>query len=154
MNRRDRLFAASGGSGGTSDLVPTHVNFMHGRQDRRRPPGELRQLQPEEKMLCALRKVLAHMSAEAGGKARYFIVGTECRVRERHVSPGAKKGDPGTCRFAGRCEVGVAHASGEAAFKMIDFTVSFRDVEDPMGLPDVEYFDPTTVDEIDSATPL
>jgi hypothetical protein len=151
---RERLFAATNGGDSTSNLISTHVNFLRGRDDRRRRRGELRQLAPEEKMLCALRQVLAQMSTDTGGKARYFVLGSECRLHQRHVSPGAKDGDPGTYRFSGRCRIGVVHASGDTVKKMIDFTVSFRDAEDSMGLPTVEYFDPTTIDELDAATPL
>jgi len=154
MNRRERLFAAAGGGGSATDLVPIHVNFTFNRDDRRRKRGELRQLAPEEKMLCALRKVLADMSQESGGHTRYFLVGTVCRIVDRQVSPGAKQGDPGTYRFGGRCELGVAHASGEIARSTAEFMVSFRDTEDPMGLADVAYFEPTTIDQLDSRTPL
>lgn len=154
MNRRERLFATQRGGAPPPDLVSTHINFQHRPGDRRRKRGELRQLSPEEKMLCALRKVLAQMSHNAGGRARYFTIGDKCRIHARHVSPGAKDGDPGTYRFSGRCQLGVAHATGDSVTKMIEFNISFRDIKDAMGLPDVEYFEPTTVDELPPNTPL
>lgn len=150
MDRRRSLFDSKSKGSLDPSLQPTHVSFLHGAGDTRRKKGELRQLSPEEKAVCALRKVLAKMST----RTRYFLIGSQYRVLDRQISPGAKAGEPGTYRFRGRCQMGVAHHSGEAAVKMIEFVVSFRDTQDSMGLPDIAYFDPTTIDEIPPSTPL
>ena len=147
MDRRQPLFSSQNAAPSDLDLVKTRVNFLHHPDDARRRRGELRSLTPDEKMLCALRKVLSKMSSDSGGHERYFVVSPHCRVL-------ARQGDAGTYRTKGRCQIGIAHGSGEAAFKMIEFDVSFRDTEDAMGLPDVDYFDPTHIDEIDPRTPV
>jgi hypothetical protein len=149
MNRREQLFNSKQTNGADATLVSTRVRFTFHPNAPHRTKGELRQLAPEEKAMCALRKVFAQMSADTGGERRYFIVGEACRILERQVSPGAKEGDPGSYLFRGRCPMGIAHKNGDHSLKMIEFVVSFRDIEDAMGLPDVDYFDPTTIDEID-----
>jgi hypothetical protein len=153
MNRRDQLFNAKPANGGDASLASTRVRFQFGRSDPARKKGELRQLSPEEKAMCALRKVFAKMSAETLGKQRFSVVGDQWRVLERHVFPGAKSGDPGSYRFRGRCLMAIAHTDGDS-LKMVEFEVSFRDVENDLGLADVEYIDPTTVDEIDPRASL
>ena len=154
MDRREQLFNTKRPGEIDSSRIPTHVNFMFHKNAPQRQRGELRQLTPEEKMLCALRKVLAQMSADSGGEQRYFVAGDQCRILDRHVSPGAKEGEAGSYRFKGRCQIGVSHKSGEGSFKVVEFVVSFRDVEDSMGLPDVDYFDETTLEELDPRTTL
>ena len=154
MDRREQLFNANREQTDDADLIDTHVNFQFRKEDPRRKKGELRALSVDEKALCALRKVLADMSANAGGKQRYFIASPQCRILDRHVSPGAKEGDPGSYRVKGRCQIGITHAGGEASHKMAEFTLSFRDTEDAMGLPDVQYEHPTTVDLLDPRAAL
>ncbi len=119
MDRRRSLFDSKAKGSNDPNLVSTHVNFLHGRNDPRRKKGDLRKLSSDEKAICALRKVLAKMST----KERYFLIGSHCRIVDRQESPGAKEGEPGTYRFRGRCQIGVAHASGETAVKMIAFVV-------------------------------
>jgi hypothetical protein len=154
MERRERLFNSKQKSTVDSNLIDTHVQFVFSKTDSGRVKGELRKLSPEQKMLCALRKVLADMSTGTRGERRYSVAGTKCRVIDRELTPGAKDGEPGSYRFRGRCKMGIAHKSGPPSEKMIEFVVSFRDTEDEMGQPDVEYFDETTIEEIDPRTPL
>ena len=154
MNRRDQLFSSKQSNGNDSNLMSTRVRFTFQKGDPNRRKGELRKLSPEEKAVCALRKVFAKMSADCGGERRYFVVSDKWRMLDRRISPGAKAGDPDSYQFRGRCPMGIAHKHCGDSLKMIEFVVSFRDVEDASGLADVEYFAPTTIDEVDPRTTL
>ena len=136
-----------------SDLVKSTVNYMFAGDDAKKK-GELRKLSADEKMLCALRKVLASMSNEGSGAVRYFIDGAQVRVTSRTDSAGAKKDEPSTYHRRGTCRLGLAHKSGEASYKMASFEISFRDAVDQLGLPDVAYFNPTSIEELPTGTPL
>ncbi len=147
MERREQLFNSNRKGADDSSLVPIQVNF---HDASRRKQGQLRTLPPEEKALCAVRKALAQMCTR---EQRYFLAGTHCRLFNVQVSPGAKGGDPGTYRFSGRCILGVAHHTGQYAEQKVEFVLSFRDAEDSLGLPTVEFFD-TVIDQVDPRTPL
>lgn len=137
-----------------SSLVGTQVRFRHPADHPATKAGQLRQLPPDEKMMCALRKVLAQMTDASGGELRYFVMGDKVRVLDRDDQPGAKDGEPGSYVRHGRCQIGLSHKDGSAATKMVEFVVSYTDSKDRMGLPDVQIDDPTSIDELPANTEL
>jgi hypothetical protein len=73
--------------------------------------------------------------------------------------PPAATGDsrPGAAQTyfgKGRCKIGVAHKDGSVSFRVIEFSITFRDTSDERGLADVDYLDPTTVDKLPPDTEL
>lgn len=145
--RKEALFNAKKGSPG-HDVIPATVKHQIDKKKRR-----LRPLSGEEKMLCALRKVLAAMSDGNEHGCRYYIAGNKVQLTQRPKTTAGKKGEPQSYTAAGRCKIGVCHAS-HATFKVIEFKISYRDILDDRGLADVEYFDPTTIDELARDTPV
>ena len=144
MSRAQSLFSSKQRPPADTELIGTGVKHQVDRQKK-----TLRELSFDEKLLCALRLVLANMSDEAEVKGtRYFIGGEQVRVTERRTSPGVKEGDPSTYYAEGRCQMGVSHADGGAGFRMVEFKISFHDTEDANGLRTVNYFDPTSLDGI------
>jgi len=109
----------------------------------KRPVG----LTQDQKMLCALRKVLVAVSERSEDNQRFFLSGETMRVDERSSSPGAKEGDPGTYHAKGSFRLGVIHpGKGGVTYKQAAFDIHFRDTIDDRGFSDVEYDDNTTVD--------
>jgi len=151
--RRELFNAKNPPAESAGDLVKSTVNYMFSGNAAKKKKGELRKLSADEKMLCALRKVLAQMSNDGAG-TRYFIDGAQVRVLNRTDSEGAKAGEPSTYHRQGTCRLGLAHKTGEASYKMASFEVSYRDTVDTLGLPDVTYFDPTSIEELPAGSQL
>jgi hypothetical protein len=142
------MFEAKKKSSGT-DVIPATVKF---KIDRKK--GRLQPLSAEEKMLCALRKVLASMSDANEHGCRYYIDKNKVQLTRRPTGSEAAPGEPRSYRGAGRCKLGVCHPEGHKSSLTISFDISFRDVKDERGLDDIEFFDPTTIDELPRNTPL
>jgi len=145
MQLRRELFSATR-KAPTSNMIPATVRH---RIDKK--AEQLATLTSEEKMLCALRKALTKMSDAHPDKCRYYIQENKVQVL---TAPSASEGKPGQARTysaKGRCKLGVCHPGGHVSTMAIEFTISFRDVTDDRGLADVEFIDPTTIDEIDRA---
>ena len=131
------------------DLVPTSVTFKIDRKTRR-----MTTLPPNEKMIVALRKVLSTMSNRDTNGCRYYLDGKSVQVIRPVTTTSGRPGEAQNYRAAGRCKVGVCHPQGHKSSIMIQFTLSFKDVLDDRGLPDVMFFDPTSIDELPRDTPL
>lgn len=142
--RKEQLFNAKKKPSGSS-VIPATVRFKHNKKK-----GSIDPLSPQEKMLCALRKVLGDMSSGGG---RWFIMGNKVKLTQVPTTTEGKPGGPQSYRAAGRCKVGVAQGKSLVT-KYIEFSISYRDVVDDRGLADVVYFDPTTVDELARTTPV
>lgn len=144
--RKQQLFAAKKPAVDVS-IVPTTVKYVMDKNKH------LTALSQDAKMICALRKVLVTMSDENKVGQRYFVASPTCQVISRSSSPGIKSGEPGIYSARGRIKIGLTGPDG-VSYKNIEFTINFRDVKDRMGLADVEYVDPTTIDELPSGTKL
>ena len=145
--RKQQLFAARQRSAGTT-VVPPTVQF---KLDRKK--GAFKPLSSEDKMKCALRKVLTSMSDEDENRCRYYI-DSNIKIVRAPVSTTGKAGEAQSYRAAGMCRVGVCHPEGHKSSKVIQFDISFRDDKDDRGLPDITYMDPTTIDELPKNTPI
>lgn len=130
-------------------MIPATVKFRHNKKK-----GLVEPLKPHEKMLCALRKVLAKMSDANEDGCRFFIAGNKVQVVKSPTTTKGKRGEAQSYHAKGRCRLGVCHKAGHSSSKLIAFEISFRDVVDDRGLADVEYFDPTVIDELARNTPL
>ena len=131
------------------NMIPATVQFRLDKKKRM-----LRPLSAEQKMLCALRKALTTMSDSDTHGCRYHIAGKNVMLTQTPSTTKGKEGEPQSYRAAGRCRLGVCHPQGHASTKLVEFAISYRDTLDDRGLPDVEYFDPTTIDELPRDTPL
>lgn len=125
------------------NIVPSTVGFKLNRK-----AGRLDPLSPTDKMKCAVRKILVKMSDADDHGCRYFIDGNKIEVLTAPQAQPVREGELQTYRARGRCKVGVCHPEGHKSIKLIEFSVSFRDSVDELGLADVEYIDPSTIDEI------
>jgi hypothetical protein len=141
--RREQLFSAKKTSA-ASNVIPATVRF---KIDKKK--GRLDPLPPEQKMLCALRKVLSSMS---GREERWCIMGNKVEITSPPSTTEGKPGGPQSYRAAGRCKVAVMRGDGMVT-KFIQFSISYRDTLDALGIADVEYFDPTVIDEIKRGSP-
>jgi hypothetical protein len=128
----------------TDDAARISVLVNH-RHDRK--AAAIAPLTVDEKMLCALRKVLAAMTDDARGVQRFYIDGPECVVTHRSGTGGSKPGEPGSYSAAGRFRMGIITNDG-TQHKVVAFVINFRDTKDDRGLADVAYFDPTTLDDL------
>lgn len=146
--RKEQLFNAKKTASKDTNLISSSVHFRHNKKK-----GILEALPPHEKMLCALRKALTAMS-DRHPSCRYFIIGSKVQLTAPPTTTAGKAGGPQSYRAAGRCKLGVSHADGRATTMVVDFNISFRDVVDDRGLADVEYFDPTSIDEISRSSPI
>lgn len=147
MVTRKQMFASMKKTSGTN-VIPATVNFRINKKK-----GRLHPLTPEEKMLCALRKVLAAMSDKNDHGCRYYIDNNRVQLTKRPVATTVE-GKPSTYTASGRCKLGVCHPEGHKSSRIIEFRISFRDVKDERGLEDVQFFDPTTIDELPRSTPI
>jgi hypothetical protein len=125
-----------------TNTIPATVRFRHNKRQ-----GIIEPLSANEKLICALRKVLTEMS-DQDGRCRYYIADNQVKLTQRPVASEGRAGEPQTHRAAGRCKVRVCHPEGHTSSMQIQFAITFRDSEDEYGLPDVEYIEPTTVDLI------
>jgi len=145
--RKQQLFEAKKKTTGP-DMIPSTVSF---KLDKKK--GALKPMSAEEKMVCALRKVLTDMSDGDTNRCRYYI-DSQIKPIRRPAFTRAANGGPTTYRAAGICKVGVCHPQGYKSSKIIQFDISYRDVKDSKGQPDVEYMDPTTIDELSKKSPV
>lgn len=129
------------------NIIPATVDFKIDKKKRR-----MRVLSPEEKMLCALRKVLTNMSDKDVNKCRYFIDNNQVQLIKRPVSNGGREGEAKNYTASGRCKIGVCHPGGHKSSMMIEFKIAFRDTKNDLGLDDVEYLDGTTIDTLPANT--
>jgi len=147
MQTRKEMFSAQK-KAPTTNVIPATVNY---RLDKK--AKALVELSPSEKMLCALRKALTKMSDASGG-CRYYIANNKVQVLAAPAAPAGKAGDSRTFSARGRCRLGVCHPGGHASSMLVEFTITFRETFDDRGLPDVEFIDPTTIDELPRGTPI
>ena len=144
--RRQMLFEANPKpSQGTS--IPATVNFKINKKK-----GGLKPLHPHEKMLCALRKVLAAMSDKDHAGCRFYIDNNKVQILKAPVGSGGRDGEAQTYKASGRCKLGVCHPEGHKSSKVIQFNITFRDVKDTIGQDDVEFLDDTSIDELPKST--
>ena len=139
MTNRTRLFELAKQAPPT-DHIPTVVKFGVDKRTK-----TLKTLSTDEKMLCALRKVLAQMTS-ASHDYNYYIASGTVRVLSRSGSPPTP-GGRGEYTASGRFKLGKTHGK-ECSSEPVHFTISFRDTVDYRGLADVEYFDPTVIDSL------
>lgn len=132
-----------------TNIIPATVRFKHNRKK-----GLIEPLSAQEKMLCALRKCLAEMSDKSSTKVRYYIAGNKVQLLQEPTASPAKEGEGRTYRARGRCRLGVCHAEGHHTTKFVEFAISYRDTVDDRGMADVQYFEPTTIDEIERNGPI
>lgn len=142
--RREQLFSAKKPTP-VSAMIPATVRFRHNKKK-----GMIEPLAPQEKMLCALRKVFAHMSDK---DTRWCIVGNKVQVLSAPTTTEGKPKGPQSYRASGRCKVALMRSDGMTT-KLIEFSISYKDIVDDRGLADVVYFEPTTVDEVPRTSPI
>jgi len=133
----------------TTNVIPATVRH---RLDKR--AEKLAELTPNEKMICALRKALVKLSDGDTDGCRYYIANNKIQVLQAPSATAGKAGEARTYFAKGRCRVGITHAAGHSSMKIIEFALTFRDVVDDRGLADVEFVDPTTIDELPRSTPI
>lgn len=114
-------------------LIPITVKRTISRKTKTLEPMPV-----EQRMLCALRKVLATMST----KERRFYISNE------GVRLNAPISGKGTYEASGRCRLGVAHGNGNNSFLVVDFKLSFRDSADQFGFGDVTVLEDTQVTQL------
>jgi hypothetical protein len=146
--RKESLFNAKKGSPGHAVVIPATVKHSINKRRRRLNP-----LSAQEKMICALRKVLAKMSDNDQTGCRFFIAGNKVQIIRAPKATAGRKGEPKSYTAAGRCKVGACN-DDHVTYKVIEFNISFRDVLDDRGLADIEYMDPTTIDELARNPPV
>jgi hypothetical protein len=142
--RREQLFSAKKPPPGSA-MIPATVRFRHNKKK-----GLIEPLGAQEKMLCALRKVFADMSNK---DERWCIVGNQVQILGAPTTTEGKPKGPQSYRASGRCKVAIMRSDGMTS-KLIEFSISYKDVVDDRGLADVIYFDPTTVDEVPRNSPI
>ena len=145
---RKSLFRGKANKSTDASVIPSTVRFQHDKKT-----GVVKPLTPNEKMLCALRRVLADMSEAEENGCRYFISG-KIQVVRSPVDTPAKEGEAKSYNGKGRCLVRRCHPEGHTSSMVIEFDIAFRDTLDEMGLADVEYTEATTIDEIPPGTSL
>jgi hypothetical protein len=146
--RKETLFNAKKRSV-ESNVIPATISFRHNKKK-----GFIEPLTAQEKMLCALRKVLADLSDANDDKCRYFIANNKVQILKAPSTTAGKAGEAQSYHAKGRFRAGVCLPNGNAASKILAFEISYRDIVDDRGLADVEYFDPTVIDELPKNTPL
>jgi hypothetical protein len=146
--RREMLFETSN-KPSQSDSIPATVKFTIDKKKRM-----MKMLTPEGKMLCALRKALAQMSDKEANGCRFYIDDNKVQMLKRPATAGGRPGEAHSYTASGRCKLGVCHPQGHKSSKVIEFSISYKDTHDSLGLPDVEFFDPTTIDELPRNTQI
>lgn len=145
--RKESLFRAQNGSPG-HNVIPATVRHQINKKKRRLYP-----LSAQEKMLCALRKVLAVMSDKDEDGCRFYIAGNKVQITQAPKTTAGREGEPQSYSAAGRCKIGAC-GDDSVTYRMIEFKISFRDVVDDRGLADVVYMEPTSIDELARNTPV
>lgn len=142
-NRKEALFRAKQVNPPLT-VIPATVKFRHNKS-----AGIIEELQPHEKMICALRKVLTAMSEKDDKGRRFYIANNRIQITQAPTESAGKAGSGRTYKASGKCKLGASHPGGHMTTTFVEFTVSYRDTMDDRGLADVEYFDPTSIDAID-----
>lgn len=148
MQTRKEMFSAQRKAPDTS-VIPATVRH---RIDKK--AAKLAELTANEKMICALRKALTKMSDGNTDGCRYFIANNKIQILSAPSSSPAKKGEGRTYSASGRCKLGVCHPAGHSSSRVIEFSITFRDITDDRGMADVEFIDPTSIDELPPGTPV
>jgi hypothetical protein len=148
MQIRREMFSATK-KAPTTGIIPATVNHRIDKKEAR-----LADLTSNEKMLCALRKALTKMSDAHPDGCRYFIANNKVQLLSPPSATAGKAGEARTYSARGRCKLGVCHPGGHSSSMMIEFSLSFRDVIDDRGLADVDFIDPTVIDELPRGTPV
>ena len=146
--RREMLFEANKRPSQAAS-IPATVNF---KIDKKK--GGLKALSPHEKMLCALRKVLATMSDQNHDGCRFYIDNNRVQILKAPVGSGGREGEAQTYSASGRCKIGVCHKEGHKRSKVIEFKIGFRDVKDSIGQDDVAYLETSTITELPRSTKI
>lgn len=145
QTRKEMLFDA-GQKPSMTDVVPAKV--VH-KIDKSK--GALEIKTPEQKMVIALKKVLAEMSDDNIERCRFYIADNKIKITQRPFDTG-EAGTPQSYFAEGRCKVGICHPEGHKSSKVIAFSITFKDVKDDLELDDVEFIQPTTVDTLPKST--
>jgi len=148
MHIRKEMFSALKKAPDTN-VIPATVNHRLDKKEQR-----VATLNPNEKMICALRKALTKMSDGHEDGCRYFIANNKIQLLSPPTSSGGRAGEAQTYSARGRCRLGVCHPGGHSSSVNVEFTLTFRDVVDDRGLADVEFIDPTVIDELPRGTPV
>lgn len=148
MQTRKEMFSAIK-KAPISNVIPATVRH---RVDKK--AQKMSELTPNEKMICALRKALTKLSDANTDGCRYFIANNRIQLLSAPVAAAGKAGDARTYGAKGRCKVGICHPGGHSSSMVIEFSLTFRDIADDRGQPDVEFMDPTTIDELPRGTPI
>lgn len=127
----------------TDSSIPTKVSFKIDKETKR-----MARLDDSGKLIVALRKVLATMSQQDPNGCRYYLDGERVDITRAITTTVGRQGEPQKYRAGGRARVGVCHPQGHKSSITVQFSLSFGDTKDERGLPDVEYFDPTSIGEI------
>lgn len=106
-----------------------------------------------DKMKCALRKVLADLSDKNPHGCRYYIANNKIQLSLAPDPAIPAPGEGKTYKAAGRFKAGVCHEGGRMTTQYLQFSITYKDVLDDRGLPDVKYVDPTTVDVLPKSSP-
>lgn len=146
--RRELLYKA-GSQKPPPNTISATVRFRHNKKK-----GIVEPLSASEKMLCALRKALTVMSDKDTTGRRFFIADNKVEIVQAPSTTQARKGEPQSYRAAGRCRLRAIHPDGHTSSMKVQFDISYRDVVDAIGLADVEYLEPTTIDMIPKATKI
>jgi len=146
--RKETLFNAKKRSV-ESNVIPATVSFRHDSKK-----GFVEPLSALDKMKCAIRKVLAELSDSSEDNCRYFIANNKILVLKTPSTTAGKAGEAQSYHAKGRFRAGVCLGNGDSSSKILSFEISYRDIVDDRGLADVEYFDPTVIDELPKNTPL
>ena len=145
QTRREMLFEA-GRKPSMVDVVPAKVVHKINKSKRALEPKT-----PEQKMVIALKKVLAEMSDDNETKCRFYIADDKVKITRRPFNTG-NTNEPQSYFAEGRCKVGVCHPEGHKSSKVIAFSITFKDTKDDLGLDDVAFIQPTTIDTLPSNT--
>lgn len=116
--------------------------------------ASLNVLTRDEKMLCAIRKALAAKSgmAEQLG-ARFYIADNQVYVTRREGGIQSRDGEASTYSAAGRFKLGICREH-DAAFRVVQFDITYKDTTDDRGIADVVFVDPTTIDILPKSTSI
>lgn len=109
---------------------------------------ELAPLTASDKMLVAFRKVLVKMSVDDPDGSRFHISGTLLRVIDQPSEQTVKEGEFASYSGSGYAKLGVSLKNGMMSYRYVHFVINFKDCLNDNGLPDVEFFDPTEVDDV------
>jgi hypothetical protein len=146
-NRKQQLFNSQSPKKSTT-VIPATVSFKIDKKAKGMKP-----LTSLDKMKCALRKVLADLSDKNPHGCRYYIANNKIQLSRAPDPAIPKPGEGKTYKAAGRFKAGVCHPKGNMTTQFLEFSITFKDVVDDRGLPDVRYVDPTTVDVLAKNSP-